>query len=138
MSMLPVDVYKRLDPDLIAVPTHSEEGWPIVIEVNDVRQHGYMRRADLPAHVRWVIGDPREPAPAVPISTVQGVAQRGQVVQGIVKDYLDGYDSPTYGALTRTERDLMNDVVQGLLAEPEFLRAVYAWCQAAGAVAYKD
>lgn len=36
MSMLPVDVHKRLDPDLIAVPTHDCKGLPVVFVLDGV------------------------------------------------------------------------------------------------------
>lgn len=44
--------------------------------------------------------------------------------------YVEGYEMPDYTP-NEHERALIMDAVQGLLAEPEFLRAVHAWYAAA-------
>lgn len=37
MSMLPADIHKRLDPELVAVRTHDDFGFPVIFMLDGVR-----------------------------------------------------------------------------------------------------
>lgn len=132
MSMLPVDIYKRLEPDLERCLFCG-----IVAEgVCDRAPIDTCEKALAAVRLDKFTGEKVQPGPNLKL-----IAARGELVKGIVEEYVQGYvlehDSGHYQP-SAAESLMLLDATMGLLSEPEFLRAVHAWCQAAAALAYKE